>query len=244
VHSAELRDGRPVVVKVQRPNIRKQIADDFEVLKVIADFMDRHTQLGRRHHLGAILEEFRETIEQELNYEAEAQNLTALGENLKEFERIEVPQPVPDYSTRRVLTMDYVRGRKITSIGPLRRMELNGGQLADELFKAYLKQVLVDGLFHADPHPGNVFLTDDGRIALLDLGMVGRIAPKMQGDLLKLLMALSEGNGDQVADIAIRLSETTDEFQEPEFRRRLARIVSAQKTRGCRRSAWEGRCWR
>jgi ubiquinone biosynthesis protein len=229
VHSAELRDGRPVVVKVQRPNIRKQIADDFEVLKVIADFMDRHTQLGRRHHLGAILEEFRETIEQELNYEAEAQNLTALGENLKEFERIEVPQPVPDYSTRRVLTMDYVRGRKITSIGPLRRMELNGGHLADELFKAYLKQVLVDGLFHADPHPGNVFLTDDGRIALLDLGMVGRIAPKMQGDLLKLLMALSEGNGDQVADIVIRLSETRDEFQEPEFRRRLARIVSAQK---------------
>lgn len=232
VHSAELRDGRPVVVKVQRPNIRKRIADDFEVLKVIADFMDRHTQLGRQHHLGAILEEFRETIVQELDYKAEAQNLSALAENLKDFELIQVPKPVPDYSTRRVLTMDYVRGKKITSIGPLKRMEMNGGLLADELFKAYLKQVLVDGLFHADPHPGNVFLTDDGRIALLDLGMVGRTTPRMQGDLLKLLMALSEGDGDQVADIAIRVSETTHDFKEPEFRRRLSRLLGGKKDQG------------
>src|SRR6185369_17007149 len=131
VHSAALRDGRLVVVKVQRPNIRKQIAEDFEVLEQIADFLDAHTDLGRRHRFLNILEEFRITIQQELNYEREAQNLITLRENLKEFELIQVPQPIPDYSTRSVLTMDYVQGRKITSVGPLGRLELNGAPLAE-----------------------------------------------------------------------------------------------------------------
>lgn len=232
VHSAELRDGRAVVVKVQRPNIRKQIEEDFEALAEIAKFLDAHTKLGRTFHLAATLEEIRITIQQELNYEIEAQNLIELGANLKDFELIQVPQPVPDFSTRCVLTMDYVRGKKITSLGPLARMDLQGGALADELFRAYLQQVLVDGMFHADPHPGNVFLTDDGRIALLDLGMVGRTTPKMQAHLFKLLMAMSEGDGDEVADIAIRVSETTPDFNEAEFRRRIGQLIVVRKDQG------------
>ena len=94
---------------------------------------------------------------------------------MQEFPRIVVPQPVMAYSTSRVLTMDYIQGRKITAIGPLRKMEMDGSALAEELFRAYLKQILVDGIFHADPHPGNVFITDDNRVALLDLGMVGHV---------------------------------------------------------------------
>ena len=232
VHSAALRDGRLVVVKVQRPNIRKQIAEDFEVLAQIAEFFDAHTELGRRHRFLKILEEFRITIQQELNYEREAQNLITLGANLKEFELIQVPQPVPDYSTRAVLTMDYVQGRKITSVGPLGRLEMNGAPLAEELFKAYLKQVLVDGLFHADPHPGNVFLTDAGHIALLDLGMVGHTTPGMQENLLKLLMAISEGKSDGAADVVIRISETTEEFNQTEFRRRIGQLMAARQDQG------------
>jgi predicted unusual protein kinase regulating ubiquinone biosynthesis (AarF/ABC1/UbiB family) len=232
VHSAALRDGRLVVVKVQRPNIEKQIAEDFEVLAEIARFLTAHSQMGRRYRLPAILEEFRGSIQQELNYEHEAQNLISLGENLKDFDLIRVPQPVADYSTRRVLTMDYVQGRKITALGPLVRMELNGAQLAEQLFKAYLKQVLVDGLFHADPHPGNVFLTEDGRIALLDLGMVGCTTPVMQQNLLKILTALSDGDGEQVAEIVIRISEATEGFHEGEFERRLGRLVAARRDQG------------
>lgn len=232
VHSAALRDGRLVVVKVQRPNIRKQIAEDFEVLAQIAEFFDAHTELGRRHRFLKILEEFRITIQQELNYEREAQNLIALGANLKEFELIQVPQPVSDYSTRAVLTMDYVQGRKITSVGPLGRLEMNGAPLAEELFKAYLKQVLVDGLFHADPHPGNVFLTDAGQIALLDLGMVGHTSPGMQENLLKLLLAISEGKSDEAAEVVIRISETTEEFDHAEFRRGLGQLMAARQDQG------------
>ena len=161
VHSAALRDGRLVVVKVQRPGIDKQIAEDLEVLAQIAEWLDEHTDFGRRHRLEAIVEEFRVVLQQELNYEREAANLLAMAKNLEEFEGIFVPQPIADYSMRRVLTMDYVRGRKMTSLGPLKALEMPGDALAEELFKAYLKQVLVDGLFHADPHPGNVFLTSD-----------------------------------------------------------------------------------
>jgi predicted unusual protein kinase regulating ubiquinone biosynthesis (AarF/ABC1/UbiB family) len=232
VHRAALRDGRAVVVKVQRPNIRRQIAEDFEVLEQIAAFLDGYTALGRRHRFLVTLQEFRLTIQQELNYEREAHNLIALGRNLKEFKLIQVPQPVPDYFTRSILTMEEVQGQKITALGPLARRDLQGAPLAEELFKAYLQQVLVDGMFHADPHPGNVFVTNDGRIALIDLGMVGHAAPAMQESLLKILLALGDGNGETVAEIAIEMSEKLEEFAAPEFRRRIAQLVALRRDQG------------
>jgi ubiquinone biosynthesis protein len=229
VHYAELRDGRPVVVKVQRPGIKEQIADDFEVLSEIAEFFDAHTDTGRRVGFLRILEEFRLSIQRELNYELEASNLVALGKNLAEFPSIEVPQPILDYSTRTVLTIQYVRGRKITKVGPLVRLDIDGKPLLEELFQAYLKQVLVDGLFHADPHPGNVFLTEDGRIALLDLGMVGHTAVEMQEHLLKVLLETSEGHGETVADIVIGMSQTTEEFDEAEFKQQVGKFIAARQ---------------
>jgi ubiquinone biosynthesis protein len=229
VHFAALRDGRRVIVKIQRPEIRKQIAEDFEVLTQIAEFLDAHTEFGRRYRFLTVLEEFRVTIQKELNYEREAQNLVALGQNLKEFEHIQVPQPVDDYTTRSVLTMDFVQGRKITSLSPLARLDLNGAPLADELFRAYLKQIMVDGMFHADPHPGNVFLTDDGHIALIDLGMVGHIAPSLQENLLKLLIAVSEGDNEQASDIIIGISRTDENFNEIQFIRRMGQIITASQ---------------
>ncbi len=229
VHSAALRDGRPVVVKVQRPGIAAQIAEDFEVLAQIAEFFDSHTEVGRQYRFLTMLEEMRITIQQELNYEREAQNLVSVGANLAEFELIRIPQPIPDYSTRRVLTMEFVSGRKITSLGPLANLELKGSALAEALFGAYLKQVLVDGKFHADPHPGNVFVTDEGRIALLDLGMVGHTAPVMQENLLKMLLAISEGKSDEAADLAIRISRTTEEHDAEEFKRRIRQLLAVHQ---------------
>ncbi|ACB77323.1 ABC1 kinase family protein [Opitutus terrae] len=232
VHFAQLRDGRPVVVKVQRPNIRAQIADDFEVLGEIATFLDEHTAMGKRFRFSAVLEEFRQTIQDELNYQREVQNLIKLGENLREYPRIIVPQPVVDYSTSSVLTMDYVNGRKVTTLSPLARLDLEAAPLIEELFRSYLKQVLVDGIFHADPHPGNVFITDDGQIALLDLGMVGHVTPGMQDNLLKILLALSEGKGEEAAEIVIRISERVEGFDPSQFRRQISQLVATRRDRG------------
>jgi ubiquinone biosynthesis protein len=235
VHSAALRDGREVVVKVQRPDIARLIADDFEVLAQIATFLQDHTEMGKRHRFTEMLEEFRETITRELDYEREAQNLVAMGANLAEFDLITIPQPVLDFSTHRVLTMDYVRGSKITKLSPLARLEIDGAVLTEELFRAYLKQVLIDGLFHADPHPGNVFLTDDGRIALLDLGMVGHTTPSMQDNLLRILIAISEGKGEDAAAVIVRISETTEEFDRAAFNKRIAKMVVEQQGQGLKK---------
>jgi ubiquinone biosynthesis protein len=172
-----------------------------------------------------MLDEFHRSLMRELDYRQEAQNLATLGENLKDFQRIVVPAPVADYSSERVLTMDYVRGTKITKLSPLARLDLDGGALAEELFRAYLKQILVDGFFHADPHPGNVFVTDDGQIALLDLGMVARLSGDLQDKLIKLILAMSEGRGEEVANIGLQLGEKTDRFDEREFRKRVAELV-------------------
>lgn len=232
VHQAALRDGTPVVVKVQRPNIRPQIAEDFEVLTEIAAFLEERTEFGRKHRLSAILSEFRTALQQELNYELEAQNLVTIGKNLEEFKRIRVPKPIPDYSTRSVLTMELISGRKITELGPLARQDLNGAQLADEVLHAYLKQVLVDGVFHADPHPGNVFVTDDGKIALIDFGMVGHVTPAMQDTLLKVLLAVVDGKGDAAAEILERVSEKAEDFNSPEFRRRIGQLVATRQNQG------------
>ncbi len=235
VHFAALRDGRQVIVKIQRPEIRKQIAEDFEVLTQIAEFLDAHTEFGRRYRFLTVIEEFRMTIQQELNYEREAQNLLTLGQNLEDFDKIQVPQPVADYTTRCVLTMDFVQGRKITSLSPLARLDINGGVLAEELFEAYLKQIMVDGMFHADPHPGNVFLADDGRIALIDLGMVGHVAPTLQENLLKLLIAISEGDNEQAGDLLVRIGRTDDNFDQVQFRRRIAQIITVSQNQSLER---------
>jgi ubiquinone biosynthesis protein len=229
VHRAALRDGREVVVKVQRPHIVKQIEEDFEALREIARFMGRHTRLGQRYQFPKILEEFEHTLVRELDYRREAANLVAVGRNLAEFRLIQVPQPVDDYTTHKILTMDFVEGTKITELSPLARQEFNGRELAEELFRAYLKQVLVDGVFHADPHPGNIFLTSDFRIALLDLGMVGHTTPGMQENLLKLLLAVSEGNSEQAAEIALRISETTPRFKAADFQHKISQLVAEQQ---------------
>jgi predicted unusual protein kinase regulating ubiquinone biosynthesis (AarF/ABC1/UbiB family) len=229
VHRAALHDGRPVVVKVQRPNIAKQIEEDFAALEEIARFLNRHTKFGRQYQLSRILNEFENTLLHELDYRREAANLVTLGRSLKEFKQIQVPQPIVDYTTGKILTMEYVEGKKITELSPLGRLDLDGGALAEELFRAYLRQVLVDGIFHADPHPGNIFLTEDHRIALLDLGMVGHTTPSMQESLLKLLLAVSQGEGDEAAEIAIRISEPGDNFNEMDFRHKIAELVAEQQ---------------
>src|SRR5665213_331225 len=234
VHRAALRDGRQVVVKVQRPEIRSQIAEDFDVLEEIANFFGEHTEVGQKYRFSAVLAEFRIAIQQELNYELEAQNLVSVGKNLKDFKLILVPQPVPNYCTRSVLTMDYVPGRKVTDLGPLGQLGLNGAALADELFRAYLKQILLDGLFHADPHPGNIFIMDDGRVALLDLGMVGHTGPAMQENLLKILIAVSDGKGEEAADLVIRMSEKTERFDAYEFKRQISQLVATRLNQGLR----------
>lgn len=230
VHRAVLRSGQPVVVKVQRPEARETVSEDLDTLSELAALLDAHTEFGRRYGLTEIVEELRKSLLRELDYRLEAMNLRLMRGQLAEFEHILVPAPVEDYSSGRVLTMEHVSGQKITKYSPLVRIEIDGDELAEELFKAYLHQILVVGVFHADPHPGNVFLTEDRKIALIDLGMVGRIGPEMQDLLLKLLLSISEGNSDRAAQIAEKVGEHGEAYDAVLFKRRIADLVSQQRT--------------
>jgi ubiquinone biosynthesis protein len=225
VHRAALRDGREVVVKVQRPGIREEMSKDLDVLGEIADFLDSHTEAGRKFEFSTFLEEFRKSLLHELDYRLEARNLLTFSDNLREFDRIVVPHPVEDYTTSRVLTMDFIHGKKVTALSPLAKIDLDGYLLAEQLFQAYMQQILIEGFFHADPHPGNVLLTDGDRVALIDLGMVARVSPRFQENLIQLLLAISEGHGDEAAEITIKMGEAKPKFDEPTFRRSVADLV-------------------
>ena len=226
VHRASMRNGRAVVVKVQRPDIRELIVGDLEALGEIAHFLDEHTELGRRYEFDNMLVNLRKSLLRELDFTIEANNLHTIGQSLVEFEDIVVPEPIDDFTTTRVLTMEFISGKKITALNPLRLLEVDGATLAYSFFSAYLKQFLIDGLFHADPHPGNVFLTDDDRIGLLDLGMVGRVTRTFQDNLLRLMLAISEGRGEMAAEAAIKMGEEKEGFDRESFKRRITDLVA------------------
>ena len=225
VHRAMLRTGREVAVKVQRPNVREQVLRDLETLNDLAPLLERFTSVTRSVDVPRVLEEFRRTMMQELDYQQEARNLGALAHQLEDLERIVVPLPVDDYTGPRVLTMDYIGGTKITKVSPVEWTEVDSERLADDLFRAYLHQILVDGLFHADPHPGNVLLTPDHRLALIDLGMVGRLSRGVQEQLFRLMLAVVDADGDDAAAAAIALGEKLEGFNETEARRMVADLV-------------------
>ena len=230
VHRAVLRNGRPVAVKVQRPGVREKVADDMDVIEELAAFLDDHTKTGRQFGFAGMVEEFRTAITAELEYLKEAENLRTLGVVLADYERIVVPQPVTDYTTPIVLTMDFVEGRNLSALGPLAQLDFDGTELADELFRAYLDQILVHGFVHADPHPGNVLLTADHRLALIDLGMVTRVNPAMQDELVRLLIAISESKGSDVAEVMAGIAEHGDDYDEATFEGRIVDLVQRNQS--------------
>jgi predicted unusual protein kinase regulating ubiquinone biosynthesis (AarF/ABC1/UbiB family) len=225
VHRAILRDGREVAVKVQRPGIRGRVLDDLEAMGDIVRFLVAHTEFGQRYGIDEMFEQFRKSLVRELDFRQEAIHLMSVGRNLREIEEVCVPEPVLGYSTSRVLTMEFIGGTKITALSPLARLELDGERLADALFRAYLKQMLRDGLFHADPHPGNVFVVN-GKIALIDLGMVAHVAQGLQDGLLQLLLAVADNRADDAAKTLLLLGKPGENADQTAFERGVADIVA------------------
>lgn len=226
VHRATLRGGRQVVIKVQRPDIRRPLGEDLAALEELSTLLEEHTDFGRRFQLRRLVDSLRISILEELDYRHEAANAEALARNLTQYPSIVIPQPILDLTTEKVLTMEYIAGTKITDVSPAVLIELDRRAIADQLFAAYLHQVLIDGFFHADPHPGNLSLTPDRRIALMDFGMTVRVTPELRKALVRLLFAISEGNGEEAARLAIQHGQTLKGFDPGEFRRRIRKVVA------------------
>ena len=226
VHRAELHDGRQVAVKVQKPEVAAQLRSDLEVLRSFALAADHLTQVGRRVRLRDWLNEFAKTLMQELDYQAEAENLQRFGQHLKPFKPLWVPQPIWDYCSHRVLTMELAQGVRVDMIPDVRRTEQPMAPLAAALIRGYVDQIFVHGEIHADPHPGNLRVTPAGRLAIFDLGMVAHMPPRLRERLLKLLFAAVDGRGEEVADEIIGISTRLESFDEERYLRETGQVIA------------------
>ncbi|MEO8380530.1 MAG: AarF/UbiB family protein [Acidobacteriota bacterium] len=230
VHRAALRDGREVVVKVQRPNVREQVVKDLQVFTEIAGELEKHTAIGRKMNLVGAIEQARVVMYAELNYLQEARNTEILRGNLESFPQIHIPAVIHDFTSPRVLTTELVKGKKVSKLTSLALIEGNYAELAGVLTQAYLKQICVDGFWHSDPHPGNIFIREeDGvpQLVLLDFGMVSRIGNEFQDEVIKLLLAISNNRGTDVAEACVRLCEPGERFDMLKFTRTISGIVAA-----------------
>jgi ubiquinone biosynthesis protein len=205
VHRARLGDGSPVAVKVQRPDIAERIARDLDILGRLAALLERHTDWARDQQLRAMVRGFAASVTEELDFRAEGDNLTAIAAAVARHDDIVVPAPLAALTRRRVLVMEWIEGRPLSSgavvVDPARRRVLAGS-----LLRSFLDQIFDAGVFHADPHPGNIHLTRDGRIALLDCGAVGRLTPRQQAGLQAVLLAMATRNPALMADAVTHIA--------------------------------------
>ena len=272
VHAATLREGREVIVKVQRPGIRASLAEDLEFFHDLAEFMAAHTGVGARVDVIGVIQQLERALADELDYRVEARNAASFRKMLAEFPRLLVPKVIEAYTTERVLTMERVHGLKVDCVPPVARLEHDFTPVADELTRAYLKGITIDGFFHADPHPGNVFVVlpgatnprtpaqvarddrretarvgvtplarleadavasaspeprdVDARLALVDFGMTARLSSTMREMATRLLMALGDQRGDDVAATLIEMGEPSSDFDRVGYTREIAALVA------------------
>ena len=213
VHVAKLHSGEKVAVKVQKPNIEDIVETDLSIMKFIANESDRFDTGFKHLNLPAVIHEFDRSIHKEMDFDNELMNIRHLNDNFKYNDKIIVPVIYPDYSTEKVLTMEYVEGVKLSEVIAGDDPKYNKILIADRIVRAYLKQIFLDGFFHADPHPGNIFITDDNAVCFIDFGMMGILDDEFRQDLAELMINFSDHNIDGLINQLIRmdiLNEKTD----------------------------------
>ena len=225
IHAAVLADGgRDVVVKIRRPGVVEQVEVDLDLLRRAARLAERRSGTARLLQLTALADELEQHLRAELDFREEAHNADLVAEVLEPFaDDIVVPRIVRPYVTESVLVQERLEGSKVAEAPPLD--PARGAELARAFFRAYIHQVTVEGLYHADPHGGNVLLLPDGRLGLLDFGLIGRLDEDTRTALTLLLFAIAEDRADDVADLIIGLSRTNAESDTAGFALDLRRTL-------------------
>ena len=224
IHPALLRSGQEVVVKVRRPGIVEQVQLDLDLLRRTAAILERHSGAAQLLQLNALTEELEEHLLGELDFVEEANNAELISGLLTEFaDDLFVPRVIRPYVTERVLVLERIHGERVSAAHGLEPERARA--LAHTFFRAYVRQVTVVGVYHADPHQGNVLLTPDGRLALLDFGLLGRLDDDTRTSLALLLLAIAQNRADDVADLILSLSLTGLESDEAGFVHDLRRTL-------------------
>jgi len=214
VHRAQALDGQDVVVKVQRPGIQQTIQVDLEIMLHLAGLMEKHMEGWDIQRPTKIVEEFANTLERELDYSLEAAYMERFARQFENEPTVYVPKIFHEALTSRVLTMEYISGVKISDIDRLEQENLDRATIARQGFDLIMKQIFVHGFFHADPHPGNIFVLADNILCYIDFGMMGRIGLKSREDFADLILSIAQRNEVKATDALLRLAVYEEE---PEY---------------------------
>jgi ubiquinone biosynthesis protein len=221
IHAALLQSGREVVVKVRRPGIEEQVELDLDLMRTTAQLLEGRSETAQLLQLRALADELEVHLRAELDFTEEANNADIVRRIVADYDHLAVPEVIRPYVTEQVLVLERIHGEKVATrhgLAPARARDL-----ARELFRAYVHQVTVDGVYHADPHRGNVLLTPDGRLALIDFGLLGRLDDDTRRMIGLLLLAIAQNRADDVADLILSLSLTTVQSDEAGFLHELRR---------------------
>ena len=205
VHEAKLHTGEKVAVKVQKTDVQEIVETDLAIMKFIANESDRFNTSFKHLNLPAVLHEFDRSIHKEIDFNNELMNIRHLNDNFKYNDKIIVPTVYPDYSTEKVLTMEYVEGVKLSEVIEGDDPKYNKILIADRIVRSYFKQLFLDGFFHADPHPGNIFITEENAVCYIDFGMMGSLDEEFRQDLAELMIYFSDRNIDGLVNQLIRM---------------------------------------
>jgi len=225
VHQAVLADGRRVAVKIQRPEVAERVRRDLDILGRLAARLERRTQWALELRLSQTVRAFADNVTGELDFNAEARNLAAISSAVQHHPRFVVPLPVADLTRTRVLVMDWIDGAPLTTAAASLAAE-DRHELARALLRCFLDQILLVGTFHADPHPGNLHLTGDGRVALFDCGSIGRLDRRQRSALQLVLVALAAQDATQLRDALRPITTASKPIEELLLERALGNVLA------------------
>ncbi len=225
VHKAKLKSGDIVAVKIQRPDVKKMMETDIEILFYIAGMLEKHYLRVREFNPVCIVEEFRDWTEKELDFRIEARNASRFAVNFKKNRDVKIPKVFDDFVTEKILVTEFIEGIELHNYKGVIKAGLDFGKILRKGFELSLEQVFVYGLFHADPHPGNILIMKDGRIALVDFGIVGFFDEKLKNKSIDLLYGLIENDVDLIVETLLGMGMETEKMDVDKFRADIAYLI-------------------
>ncbi len=225
-HAATLRDGTEVVIKVRRPGVVEQIEEDLEILQNLASAMSRRWEFASTYDVAGLAQEFAHTLRSELDYLKEGRNAERFAQNFADDPKVHIPRVFWELTTSRVITLERIRGIKVSDLSMLDANGIDRRRLAECGTQVILKMIFDDGFFHADLHPGNFFIEPDGRFGLIDFGMVGTVDERTQDQLAGLVLALTNPDYDQLVDTLLEMGMTAARVDRMRLRRDLEHLIA------------------
>jgi ubiquinone biosynthesis protein len=225
VHKAILKNGDKVAVKVQRPNVHEIINEDLDILFFIAKHLEERFPIIRDYHPVDVIKEFAIWTRKELNFNIEARHAERIKEEMQDNPNIKIPKIYEDLTSHRVMTMEFINGVNLDDLEGLKKFKVNKKKIAENYFLAILEQALIYGLFHADPHPANIFVQRDGKIVFLDYGIVGEVSEKDRTIVMEFISSIPEKNADKSINLILKLAKSVNEEKLPLFKQHVHDIL-------------------